>query len=269
MSLSDGLVGVFSYGGTLLFARLLDAEDYSSYAAAAMMLGMVGTFTAALIPLPLVHAIRSHNPGTEGRRQALSFAWLVSGLAGAVAAVVTAAITAAFAPMVVVGAVALSALTLFALSPVWGWLHGELRFVRSAVLTVVEVAARVAFGAAVVLLGWGAGGALLGFVVGVRVVLAFTPRGIRADLGWRPAVLRERARWSETRDIALSQLITSTLVGADVVLIAVLGAPATEAAGYQALSTLAKAPVYVATGAVVVAFPLLRTPGAHIGHILT
>ena len=78
------------------------------------------------------------------------------------------------------------------------------------------------------------------------------------DVAWRPAVLRERARWSETGDIALVQLVVSVLVGADVVLVALLGSGTAAEAGFQALATLAKGPVYVAAGAVLVAFPLLR-----------
>jgi O-antigen/teichoic acid export membrane protein len=50
----------------------------------------------------------------------------------------------------------------------------------------------------------------------------------------------------------------SVLVGADVVLIALLGTGTAAEAGFQALATLAKGPVYVASGTVLVVFPLLR-----------
>ena len=84
------------------------------------------------------------------------------------------------------------------------------------------------------------------------------------DVSWRPRVLRERARWAETGDIALVQFVVSVLVGADVVLVALLGSGTATEAGFQALATLAKGPVYVAAGTVLVAFPLLlRAPGAH------
>ena len=78
---------------------------------------------------------------------------------------------------------------------------------------------------------------------------------------WRPAVLREGARWAETGDIALVQFVVSVLVGADVVLVALLGSGTAAEAGFQALATLAKGPVYVAAGTVLVAFPLLRAGG--------
>ena len=269
VSASVGIIGVLGYAGTLVMAHLLEAAPYSDFVAAAMLLGIVGTFAAALVPMPLIHVIRTHPRHSEGRRRGLSFAWLVSGLAGVLAAVITGAVTLTFAPPVVAAAVALSAFALFACSPMWAWLHGELRFVRAAALQVAEVVVRIVFSVAVVLLGWSAGGALLGFAVGAVVVVLAAPWAMHRDLAWRPGVLTERARWTETGDIAFAQLIASTLVGADVVLIAVLGAPATESAGYQALSTLAKGPVYVAAGAAIVAFPLLRSRSAQLPDILT
>ena len=199
----------------------------------------------------------------------MAFAGWLSIVGGLLAALATGLVTAAFAPPRVVTVVAVSALVLFVCSPVWGWLHGELLFVRDAVVILAEVGVRILVSVGVVLVGWGADGALLGFVAGSALVLLTVPRALRRDLAWRPGVLRERARWAETGDIAITQLVVYTLVGADVVLVAVLAAHDTESAGYQALSTLAKAPVYVAAGAVAVAFPLLRSRQARTEHILS
>jgi O-antigen/teichoic acid export membrane protein len=269
VSASMGLVAVVSYGGTLLLAHLLDAPSYSVYAAAATMLGTVGVFAAALIPLPLTAVIRSHPSRSEERRRGVTFAWVVAAGAGLLAAVITGLVTALFAPLTVAAAVAASALVLFLCSPVWGWLYGDLLFVRKAVMTVAEACVRVLVSAGVVLLGWGAGAALTGFMAGSAIVLLSAPRVLARDLAWRPGVLRERDRWVETGDLAVAQLIVYSLVGADVVLVAVLAAHDVESAGYQALSTLAKAPVFVAAGGVSVAFPLLRGRHPDTGHILT
>jgi O-antigen/teichoic acid export membrane protein len=269
VSASMGLVAVLSYCGTLLLAHLLDAPSYSVYAAAATMLTTVGVFAAALIPLPLTSVLRTHPSGSEERRRGVTFAWIVSAAGGLLSALMTGLIAALFAPPTVVAAVAASALVLFLCSPVWGLLHGDLLFARKAVMIVVESCVRVVVSAGVVLLGFGAGGALTGFLAGTAVVLLTAPRSIRRDLAWRPGVLRERVRWVETGDLALAQLIVYSLVGADIVLIAVLAAHDAESAGYQALSTLAKAPVFLAGGAVSVAFPLLRSRHADTGHILT
>lgn len=269
VSVSMGLVSVLSYAGTLVLAHLLDAPSYSVYAAAATMLGTVGVFAAALIPLPLTAVIRTHPSCSEERRRGVTFAWVVSGVAGLLSAAVTGLVAAVFAPPAVVTAVAVSALVLFLCSPVWGWLHGDLLFVRKAVMILAEVGVRVLVSVCVVVLGWGAGGALTGFLAGSAVVLLTAPRALRRDLAWRPGVLRERARWIETGDLALAQLVVYSLVGADVVLVAVLAVHGDESAGYQALATLAKAPVFLAGGAVSVAFPLLRSRHADVGHILT
>lgn len=268
VSLSAGVVGLLSYACTLILAHVLSAPEYSDYAAGQMLLGIVGIVAAALVPLPLVHIVRSHPRGSEDRRRGMAFAWLVSAAAGVVAATVTGAVAAVFAPPPFVGAVAASALALFAISPVWGWMQGELRFVRYALTTMAEVGIRLAFSVAAVLLGWGATGALTGFIVGATVVLLAGLGALHRDLAWRPGVITEKLRWTETGDIALTQLVICTLVGADVVFIALVGDGGPDAAGYQALATLAKGPVYVAAGTVLVAFPLLRSSNARVEDIL-
>ena len=268
LAVSAGLVGVLSYTCSLLVAHLLAPADYSQYAAGVMLLGIVGIVANALVPLPLANLVRRFGPRSDGRRDAMSFAVLVSLIVGAGAAVVTGGITAAFAPASVAIAVGLSALVLFAVAPPLGWLQGELRFGRYAMVSTVEVAVRLAFSMIAIAIGWGTPGALLGFVVGALVLLS-GPFALARDVAWRPGVLRERARWSETGDIALTQLVVSALVGADVVLLALVGEGSVVDAGYQAVSTLAKAPVYVAAGTVLVVFPLLRSVGARVHEILS
>ncbi|HZG88809.1 MAG TPA: glycosyltransferase family 4 protein, partial [Pseudonocardia sp.] len=144
---------------------------------------------------------------------------------------------------------------------------GELRFVRYAVVSVAEVSVRVLFSVVAVALGAGAPGALIGFAVGGLVLLC-GPSAMLRDAAWRPAVLRQRARWTETGDIAAVQFVVSALVGADVVLVALLGTGTVAEAGFQALATLAKGPVYVAAGTVLVVFPLLRGRGVEAAAVL-
>ena len=199
----------------------------------------------------------------------MAFAGWLSIVGGLLAALATGLVTAAFAPPRVVTVVAVSALVLFVCSPVWGWLHGELLFVRDSWMVVAEVSARILVSAGVVLAGGSAGGALVGFIAGSAVVLSTTPRRLWRDLAWRPSVLRERWRWAETGDIAVTQMIVYALVGADVVVVALIADHDASSAGFQALSTLAKAPVFVAAGAAAVAFPLLRGRQADTESILT
>ncbi|MCO1660267.1 glycosyltransferase [Pseudonocardia humida] len=267
LSASAGLVGVLSYACTLLMAHLLPTAQYTQYAAAQMIVGIVGIVAHALVPLPLADLVRRHARRTAGRRDAMSFAVLVSLGVGLVAAVVSGAIVAAFADTDVALATAFASLVLFAVAPAQGWLQGELRFARYAVVSVLEVVARVVFSVAVVLAGAGPAGALIGFAVG-GLVLVTGPVVMLRDLSWRPVVLLERGRWSETGDIALVQLVVSVLVGADVVLVALLGSGTASEAGFQALATLAKGPVYVAAGTVLVVFPVLRGQGVAAAEVL-
>jgi O-antigen/teichoic acid export membrane protein/4-amino-4-deoxy-L-arabinose transferase-like glycosyltransferase/glycosyltransferase involved in cell wall biosynthesis len=267
LAISAGVVGVVSYACTLLMAHLLPPADYSRYSAAVTLVGIVGIVANALVPLPLANVVRRFARRSDERRDGMAFAVLVSLIAGTGSAVVTGGITAAFAPATVAIAAALAALVLFAVAPALGWLQGELRFLRYAVVSILEVAVRLVFSVLAIAVGWGTPSALLGFVVGA-MVLVCGPGALGRDLAWRPDVLRERARWAETADIALTQFVVSALVGADVVLLALVGDGSTADAGYQALSTLAKGPVYVAAGTVLVVFPLLRSVGARVDVIL-
>ena len=219
LAVSAGLVGVLSYLCTLLMAHLLPTEQYTQYAAAQMLVGIVGIVAHALVPLPLAALVRRHAHRTDARREGMAFAVLVSAAAGTVAGLLTGGIAAAFAPAHVAVATGVASLVLFTVAPAQGWLQGELRFTRYAVASILEVAVRLGFSAVAVLLGWGPAGALLGFAVGGLVLVA-GPLAMLRDVGWHPHVLREGVRWAETGDIALVQFVVSVLVGADVVLVA-------------------------------------------------
>jgi len=267
LAVSAGVVGVVSYSCTLLMAALLPTTDYSLFAAAAMLVGIVGIVAAALVPLPLSHTVAVHAEGSEGRRDGLSFSVFVSCLAGLVAAIVTGCLTLVIGTPSMALAVGLASFTIFVVAVPAGWLQGELRFTWYAVGTVAEVVVRLLVSLVVAVLAWGAGGAVTGFAVGALAGLVVPPAFYR-DLRWRPRVLREKWRWAETSDIASVLCVVSVLVGMDVVVVGFLDQGSVAAAGFQALSTLAKGPVYVAAGTALVAFPLLRSPGADVGRIL-
>ena len=143
--MSAGLVGVVSYLCTLLMAHLLPPEQYTQYAAAQMLVGIVGIVAHALVPLPLAALVRRHAHRTAGRRDGMAFATLVSVAMGAVAGLLTGGITAAFAPCHVAVATGVGSLVLCTVAPAQGWLQGELRFTRYAVASVLEVGARLLF----------------------------------------------------------------------------------------------------------------------------
>jgi O-antigen/teichoic acid export membrane protein len=263
LAVSAGMVGGLSYLCTLVMAHLLPTVEYTQYAAAQMLVGIVGIVAHALVPLPLAALVRRYGRGTTERRDGMSFATLVSAAAGAVAGLLTFGITVAFAPWTVALGAAIGSFVLFTVAPAQGWMQGELRFTRYAVASVLEVGVRLVFSVLAVLVGWGATGALIGFAVGGLVLVA-GPLQMLRDVSWHPHVLREGVRWAETGDIALVQFVVSVLVGADVVVVALLGSGTPMQAGFQALATLAKGPVYVASGTVLVSFPLLRAGATHV-----
>jgi glycosyltransferase involved in cell wall biosynthesis/O-antigen/teichoic acid export membrane protein len=267
LSISAGVVGLVSYACTLYLAHALPAADYTQFTGALMIVGIVGIVAGALVPLPLADIVGRHPRGSADRRAGMAFAVPVSLAVGLLSAAVAGGLVATFAPLPVVLATAASALVLVAVAPTQGWLQGERRFGRYAAVSVLEVSVRLAFSVGATALGWGAAGAVLGFAAG-GLVLCCVPAALLRDLAWAPAVLGERARWSETGDVALTRLVVATLVGADVVLVALLGDGSIAAAGYAALATLTKAPVYVAAGTVLVVFPLLRAGGSQATEAL-
>lgn len=267
MSASAGMVGVLSYTCTLVMAHLLGPVEFTAFAAAVALVGTAGIASTALIPFPLAHVVRAHPSGSPQRRDAMTFAAGVSLLVGLVAAVLLGTLTLGFAPLTTAVAAAVSSLALFAIAPVWGFLQGESRFVRYAVLTVGEVAVRLVVSVAAVALGAGAGGAVGGFAVGAIAVIAAATAGPLRDIDPSALlrVLADRTRWAETGGVAAAQAVLSVLTVVDVVVVALLvTAPADAAAagGYQAVATLAKAPVYVAVGTALVSFPVLRVATA-------
>ncbi|MFK0040898.1 glycosyltransferase family 39 protein [Paenarthrobacter sp. NPDC090517] len=266
LSVSAGVVGIVSYACTLLMANMLGTADYTQFAAATMLLGIVGIVSSALVPLPLSHNVAVYSEGSDGRRDGMAFSLFLSCLAGVTAAAFTGAVTLAFGSPALAVAVALGSLVIFLMAAPSGWLQGELRFKWYALTTIGEVVLRLAFSLVVVALAWGAVGATLGFALGAAALLV-VPWSFYRDIGWRPRVLRQRWRWAETSDIAPVLAVVSVLVGIDVVVVAFLD-EGSAAAGFQALATIAKGPVYVAAGTAVVAFPLLRRPGANVPQVL-
>lgn len=262
LSAASAVVGLLSYACGLAMTHLLPPREYGDFAASQTLLLIVGTVASSLVPLPLAHRVRATAPGSPERRRALSFSLQMSVVAGAAAAVVAGTVTLGFAGPGVATAVAVSAMTIVGVAPVWGWLQGEGRFGRYAVATVAEVALRVLVSVVVVRAGWGAGGAVASFAVGALLIVLCGPLWFRRDLGWWSGALLDAARWRETGGIALTQLVLSVLVGSDVLVVAYSGDTSAEAVGFQALTTLAKGPVYVAVGTVLVLFPILRSGGA-------
>ncbi|GAA2693718.1 MULTISPECIES: glycosyltransferase [Actinosynnema] len=263
LAASSAVVGGLSYGCALLMAHLLPPAEYTAFGAAQSLLTAVGVGIGALVPLPLARAVRENPAGSGRRRDGIAFAVGVSVLAGVVGAVVVSATATSFAPPGTALLVGAAAFAVACTAPGWGWLQGEGRFHVYAGASVAEVALRLGF--SLLLVGIGAGGPLVAYALGALAAVWFSTRYLRPDLGLRLGVLREAGRWRETGGVAAVQLVVAGLLCADSVLVAALDA---GAGGYQAVAALAKAPVFVATAAVVVSFPSLRGDSAASGNAL-
>jgi len=268
LSGTAAVIGAVSYATTVVMAHLVPSSGYIAFAAVVSLLATAGITAEALVPLPLAAAVRQHPAGSPSRRQGLAFAVTVSMAGGVVAAVVLGAVTALFAGPAIVAVCAAAAFALFATTPTWGLLLGESRVGTYAVTKVVEVTVRATCAVTAIVLGWSVGSALGSFLIGFVVVTAVGLRAGGSDLGWQPNAMRDRSRWLETSGLAAVQLSLSGLGGLDIVLAAVVVHDPTSAAGYQAIAALTKGPLYVAAGAILISYPLLRAGGDRAGEIL-
>lgn len=258
-----------SYGYGILLAHLLDPAEYAVFAAGQTLLLLSGTAAAAAVPWALSKAVRAHPAGSAQRRSALAYALALSAVGGLLAAVALGAVTAVYAPPRVVLVTAAAVAGVVVSGCAVGWLQGELRFARLSVLRVAEVVVRVGAGGVAVAAGLGAAGALGGFLAGSAALLAgglaarsADGRRAWADLAWRPRVLRERSRWTETAGVVGVQVLLGVLTTADIVLAPVLAGAGASTAGFQLAGALGRAPLFLAVALAVVLHPRLTAPGA-------
>jgi glycosyltransferase involved in cell wall biosynthesis/polysaccharide pyruvyl transferase WcaK-like protein/O-antigen/teichoic acid export membrane protein len=257
LAASSGVIGLTSYACALLMARLLPVSAYSDFSAGQTLLTTVGVAASAMVPMPLARVVRTYPRGSEQRRLGVAFAMVVSLLIGLVAGGVLTGVASLFAGPGIALVVGMCALGLFAIMPVWGWLQGESRFAWYALLSIAEVSLRLTSSLISALVGWGAEGVLASYLVGVGIVMLVGTVLLRRDLSWNPRVLADGKRWRETSGIAVVQLAVSALVSTDVMLVAIMAGHTAAGAGYQAIATLAKGPVYVAAGTALISFPAL------------
>ena len=241
-------------------AHLLPPAQYTQYAAAQMLVGIVGIVAHALVPLPLAALVRRH---ARRHRAAAATGW-------------RSPCSSRWSPGLAAGRSPAGSRR--GLRPVARRGRPRARVVRAVHRRArrragcrascgspatpsprsLEVALRLAFSAVAVLAGWGPAGALIGFAVGGLVLVAraagrccATSRGARrCSREGGPLGRDRRHRAGAVRGVRAGRRGRRA------------GRPARHGtvaeAGFQALATLAKGPVYVAAGTVLVGFPLLR-----------
>ncbi|WP_369141092.1 glycosyltransferase [Modestobacter versicolor] len=248
-----------SYVCGLVLLHLLAPSAFTVFAGAQALLTVVGTASAALVPLPLSRALREPGLSAAQRGELVAGSIVTSLRLGTATAVVVSAVACTFLPVEGALATGLATLGFFAVAPLWGLLQGRGRIRTFVVLTLLEAAVRVVASAAAVGLGLGSTGAVLGWVVGSLVVTVVGFASQRGDLGLTQRSVRRRLARRDLAAVASIQVLISLLAVVDVLLVSVLGPGTGEGAVYQLLSTISRAPVYVATATVVVHYPRIRS----------
>jgi O-antigen/teichoic acid export membrane protein len=266
---ATAIVGAVSYSYGIVLAHLLPGAEYAVFAAGQTLMLLAGTAASAVIPWALAKAVRAHPAGSTERREAMGFALVVSGVGAVLAVAGLGVVAALFAPFNAALAVGVSGAAVVLSGVGVGWMQGELRFTALAVLRVVEVVLRVLAGVAAVYLGFGAAGALGGFLAGALAlgVLGLLQRGTDgrrawSDLAWLPRTLTDRWRWAETGGLAVVQVGLAALTAIDIVLTPIVTGAGADAGGFQLAATLGRAPLFIATALAVVLFPQLPSVAA-------
>jgi O-antigen/teichoic acid export membrane protein/LmbE family N-acetylglucosaminyl deacetylase len=257
LMLSTVAIGGLNYAYTLMLLHLLRPADYSMFAAGQALLLTAGSVAQCAVPWVLAHELISAGTDLGRRRSAVSFAVLANTVGGLVAAAVAVAMASRFTSATGCLIVAASVLSVFVSNTTIGWLQGERRFGMLAVLLVGEVILKVVAGVALVALGAGGAGALGAFAIGALFAALVGTVCMRQDLhfGLPSAALRRSIRTAAA--MTSMQGMFALLANLDVLLVAVLPVPVSDAASYQAAAVLGRIPVFVAVGISVVMFPLL------------
>ncbi|MGD0704613.1 MAG: glycosyltransferase [Trebonia sp.] len=261
---ATAVISLANYAFSLLLLWILPARDYAVVASVTALLLVFGTVATASAPWVLAREVAVSAQDPPRRLRAIVFASLVALLQAITAAGVCVLIVARYADwrtaVTACGAVAV----IFFSTAAAGYLQGTERFTALYVLRVVEVAAKVAVGFALVKLGTGPWGAVSGFAVGALLVLTGGLYYMRADVlrawrsrhaRWMRGVLRDRVLWSSSTGIIGIQAGTAIIAGLDSIIASVALAGRPELATYQVAQILGRIPFYIASSLAVIVFP--------------
>jgi O-antigen/teichoic acid export membrane protein len=260
------VVAVVNYGYSLGLAYAIPAHSYAMFAAGQAVLLIVGTIAGAAGPWLLAFEIARAPRDRSARRTAVLFANVLNGVLGTLAAVVVGLVARSFASTSVAVVMAIASLAIFQAATAVGYLQGDGRFRAIALFRGAEVLLKVACGGCAVAAGFGAAGALFGFVASDGVMAAIGFWLFRSDFGGQLSALRtavgSRPLWRRTAGIAGVQALTAVIINLDTILVAVLHREQGYAATYQVSVVLSRVPVFVSVAISLVAFRAISS-GRH------
>ncbi|CAN5419938.1 hypothetical protein BH10ACT10_BH10ACT10_01920 [soil metagenome] len=261
------LIGLVNYAYSVGLTHTLDVRDFAIFGAGQALLLSAGTLSNTSVPWVLAKTL-ARAEAAEDRRQAVWFAVVANFGLGVVAGLVTGALALRFAPVLPAVVIGVATWLVFLASTTSGYLQGDEKFGLLGILRIGDATSKVIVGAALVLVGAGAVGALGGFAAGSLLLLAVgTVRG-RGDLRPDRKALRLRGLWTSTLGIAGIQGLLSVLVTVDLVLVAILADRPREAAAYQASMILSRIPLFLAGAVSATIFPFLTRDSDERGDLV-
>lgn len=255
LTLSTLTGGGLNFLYALALTWLIPLNQYPVFAGAQALLVVCGTAAASSVPWMLSQRLARHSLPAM-RRDAMSFAVVVTVGQGLLAALVVGMVSAGLArglgalPLVA----AASAFAIFAAATSGGYLQGHQQFGRLALLLALEVVLKIISGIALIWAGAGAVGAIAGIGLGALVMVAVggppLVRASKAGVRW----LCDRELWALLFGLTGVQLGVVLLMNLDLIIGSLASGDTADLAGYQVAVVLSRAPYYLASSLSIAVF---------------
>lgn len=260
LSLVTVVVSAGNYAYSLAGVRLLDTDEFASFAAAQGLLLVLGSGCMAAVPWAVARYV-SLADRPQARAEAMHFGLAASLAQGAVLAPIAGLVLWSLAGPGVGLVAAAGTLSLSLVAAPIGFLQGEGRVVAIARLRLLEWAVRVATGlgalllwdrsASLALLGYPVGSALLFGVAMVACSRAFPlRRGNSATV---------RLLVTRSAQLGAVQVLLSMLAALDTVAAEAAGLAVGTAGSYQAAALLGRIPLFLSTAVALAAYTHIVT----------
>ncbi|MFK4100563.1 lipopolysaccharide biosynthesis protein [Streptomyces sp. NPDC019531] len=250
-------IGALNYGYALLLTRLLDVDDFATFAAGQGLVLCAATIALVAIPWVLAQALARARSQSE-RGDAVRFTVVIAVTGGVLAGGTVALVATQFAGAATVAALGVVTLLIYITRVSGGWLQGTERMRTLAGALTGEAALKVFVGLFLVsVLGLGATGALTAFGIAAVPLLIWWPyRMTRGGGRWAQA-RANRDLWRRALELGSVQSLVALMATVDLVLVTLLPAGAAATASYQASVMMGRAPLFLASAISVAFFPAL------------
>jgi amino acid adenylation domain-containing protein len=260
---ATGAVSLLNYAYTLILLWMLPTREFAEAGSISALLLICGTIAGAALPWVLAQEVLRAGPDRTRRRLAVSFCLFATVLQGAGAGVATCLIVVHYAHGWVLPASFAAAFMIFMGATATGFFQGQQRFRLIAVLKVSEVVVKIATGVALIALGAGASGAVVGFALGATVVVVVGVASMARDFQWSWRAVAGRHLWAATQGLMAIQVGVALLASMDVVIGSLVLGTTPALATYQAANILGRIPVFIGSALSIVVFPRLIAARRH------